>query len=265
MTILSDLGTNAVSALTQGASTANETVHLPDEFLDLAELAREADRVTGNNRAWPLPFTINKGGTDHASTQEYGVKIRFIFTYPGLAEALQQEDATLQVPKPDNLKQRVNNWGRRGKSAPISTESGDKTWFIERWSREAYLRQKIKEGCSPEDVVAEIKSITGYTTAYMLCYRYGPYGGGKDLTEKLEWFAAGLPGFERMCNATRIDQRTVTLQLSADGKQCILWGTYADGRIKKWLIRRLGWTRDQDGKLTPLPDSRYLRVTEVVI
>jgi hypothetical protein len=81
------------------------------------------------------------------------------------------------------------------------------------------LRQKIKEGCSPEDVLAEIKSVTGYTTAVMWYYRYGPYGDGKDQTEMLEGFAAELLGFERICNATRMDERTTTLQLSADGKE----------------------------------------------
>lgn len=234
----SGVSLDSTSECTQESSTADETVHMPDEFQDLVELAKEADQVIGNSRAWPLPFTITKAGTNHSSTQEVDGRIHFVFTYPRLAEALRKEDDTLQVPTPDNLKQRVTNWGSRGEPAPISTESGDKTWLIKRWSREAYLHQKLKEQCFPEDVVRELKGVSGYTTTSMICYRYGDV----EDTEELKGFAAGDRGFERMCAETLVTPEAVILQLWKDGMQGSFWGTSGDGRPTEWFIRRLGWT-----------------------
>jgi hypothetical protein len=78
MTIHSNINSDGVSGSTDRSSTANEEIQLPE---DLADLAKEEDRVIASNRAWPLPFTITKAGTDHAYTQEYVVKTGFVFTY----------------------------------------------------------------------------------------------------------------------------------------------------------------------------------------
>ena len=133
----------------------NEAIDLSDQFQDLVEFAKAADQTKGMNRAWPLPFTIEVDGPNEPHSQAVGRGTRFVFTCAGLAAALQGEDASLKVPTPDSLKQKV----KQGKGiAKIYGGSGDRTFLVKRWSRVQYLRRKAKEDvqCRPEAIrVAE--------------------------------------------------------------------------------------------------------------
>jgi hypothetical protein len=243
--------TDATSVYADASSSAGRSRGLSDQFQDLVEFAKVVDQTTGMRRSWPLPFTLKRIGAEDADAQARKGKTRFVFTYEGLAEALREEDASFGHLIPNNLKQRF----RKGKeTGEFSTASGDKTFLVERWTREAYLHQRLKEGCSPEDVVGELKSTPGFTTTNMTCYRYDDF---KQWKAELKGFAAGDPGFARMCEENQVDRDHANELMCQDGMQGIFWGASENGSPKRWLIRRLGWTWDDDRKLIPLPDSSY--------
>lgn len=229
--------TNADSENTEATGTLKEAVDLFDQYQDLVALAKEGDGTTSIRRAWPLPFTIERKDAANPASRGSEDKTRFVFAYIGLAEALQGEHASFENLSSSHLSAHIREQIRLGEgTANITTKSRDKTWFVKRWSREAYLEHKIKLGCSPRDIVAELKGVSGYTTTNMVCYEYGVYN---DWTRKLTGFAAGPSGLERMCDETGVAQLDVEKHLRKDWEECIFWGRNGDGSWTRWLIRRL--------------------------
>jgi hypothetical protein len=228
--------TNADSENTEATGTLKEAVDLFDQYQDLVALAKEGDGTTSIRRAWPLPFTIERKDAADPDSQGYQ-DARFVFAYLDLAKAVQGEDASFEKLTSDYIKAYLERQLRLGKgTANITTPSGDKTFRIKRWSREAYLDHRIKQGCSPQEIVAELKGVSGYTTTNMVCYEYGVYN---DWTRKLTGFAAGPSGLERMCDETGVAQLDVEKHLRKDWEEWIFWARDGDGTWTRWLIRRL--------------------------
>ena len=227
----------ATSGHIEAASTADAAVDLSDQYQELIELAKEADGTTSIRRAWPLPFTIESKDTANPASRGSEDKTRFVFAYIGLAEALQGEPASFENLSSSHLSARIREQIRLGEgTAKIETIPRDKRFLIKRWSREAYLDHRIKQGCSPQEIVAELKGVSGYTTTNMICYEYGVYN---DWTRKLTGFAAGPSGFERMCDETGVAPVDVEKHLRKDWEECIFWARNGDGSWTRWLIRRL--------------------------
>lgn len=102
----------AISMGTLDAELPDKADTLLDASQDLKNLAKEADLAKGRGgpRTWRIPFTvaITEPGTIPKSFNKNGGKAHFIFMYPGILRACQEEGHSLLIPSEDVLRQRVD-------------------------------------------------------------------------------------------------------------------------------------------------------------
>jgi hypothetical protein len=199
---------------------------LQNEFQDLEAAARSADDVKLWFKRWPIPFTVTKMeafpvGTPVA-TQKYS---EFIFTFPRLARCLRAKKANKSFMGDVLLE--------GGQSISVTSRQGGGTWTVKRWSRVAYLRRRIQEGFHAEDIVQELRSIPGFTSASATCYRYGQLVGG---TAPLKGFAFGHAGLQRLCAETKISKEAVRRELYKVGMKCTFQSPEEDGSEVQWTV-----------------------------
>lgn len=203
---------------------------VPDEFQDLEVVARSADGDKHRNKLWPIPFTAVKVSIPATvPSQRY---TEFIFTFPRLFAYLKANEVQ---------DYRLDDYLRdEGRTITKRDKRGDGTWTVTRWSRVAYLRQRIVEGFTPEDVVRELK-LPRFKTASSACYRWGK---SMDGTAVLDRFAFGEEGLQRLCAGLcaeiEVQEVSVRRALAKKGRQSRFEGVGEDGSQVLWAIRRAG-------------------------
>lgn len=227
-----------------------ESMLNPDPFEDLEVAARLADNTKhhhgSSQKLWPIPFTVV--GERSSSGEEVDTRevTNFIFTFPRLSICLNQRNVAFQV-KPG-----LPEGGRT-----ISKFDRDQRtkWQITRWSRMAYLRRRVAEGFTPEDVARELRSVPQFITASTTCYRYGKYAGQATV---LDGFAFGDVGLRRLRAQTKIERDEMRRRLWKEGMQGYFQSQGDNGSAGWWVVRQLRWTYGEDGYWRLLPDSEYV-------
>lgn len=218
---------------THRSSTVGESRKRPDDYEDLTSLATKAESIKGN-RLWPIPFTIAATDSSPEVLKTDRDRTDFIFTLPGLVNALKGLDKRMKIPLGKSLRKAL---GSAGSVYELSNRRGN-TWIITRWSRIQYLQKRIQEGFSPEDIVGELKMFTGSRMRTIACYRYGRRGKGQNEPDR---FAVGPEGLARIIVETNIPADELRTQVFKDGMQGYFQVPAPDGTLAGWLIHQLQW------------------------
>jgi hypothetical protein len=196
-----------------------------DEFADLEALAREADELDGRKHLWPISYTIHVASSAGATSR------LVLGSYADMWSQLDQW-AKSAFRSVDRLKARLQ---KHGVGMEISSET---EIAVKRWKCTEFLQARKGAGCSPEDVVwelrnpgnPELKERLVFTPRSWVCYRYGQ--GQEDAT--LERFAVGA---HRIYQETGIPCDAGIEQLLPVGMQCTF--SSEDAQHTLWQVRRV--------------------------